>query len=100
MLELNERARDNARAHYEYANQRFQGGIGSRLNAVRAQQEVSQMKGAVEEARLLVRRAQEALGVLIAADGPVDVTGEPTFELPPSTVPDAELDCRAAPMSA
>ena len=34
VLELNERARDNARAHYEYANQRYQGGLGSRLNAV------------------------------------------------------------------
>src|SRR5262245_45319585 len=32
VLELNERARDNARAHFEYANQRYEGGIGSRLN--------------------------------------------------------------------
>ena len=46
---------------------------------------------AVEEARLLVRRAQEALGVLVAADGPIDVAGEPAFELPPSTIPDADL---------
>jgi outer membrane protein TolC len=91
VLELNERARDTARAHYEYANQRFQGGIGSRLNAVRAEQEVSSNERAVEEVRLLVRRAQEALGVLVAADGPIDVTGEPTFDLPPSTAPDAEL---------
>jgi outer membrane protein TolC len=91
VLELNERARDTARAHYEYANQRFQGGIGSRLNAVRAEQEVSSDERAVEEARLLVKRAQEALGVLVAADGPVDVIGEPTFDLPGATVSDAEL---------
>jgi outer membrane protein TolC len=91
VLELNERARDNARAHYEYADQRFQGGIGSRLNAVRAEQEVSANESRVEEARLLVRRAQEALGVLIAADGPVTVAAEPTFDLPPTTVPDADL---------
>ena len=91
MLELNERARDNARAHFEYANQRFQGGIGSRLNAVRAEQEVSSNEARVEEARLLVRRAQEALGVLIAADGPVTIAAEPTFDVPPATVPDAEL---------
>jgi outer membrane protein len=91
VLELNERARDNARAHFEYANQRFQGGIGSRLNAVRAEQEMSSDERVVEEARLLVRRAQEALGVLVAADGPIDVTGEPTFELPSTTVADAEL---------
>jgi outer membrane protein len=91
VLELNERARDTARAHFEYANQRFQGGIGSRLNAVRAEQEVSSDERAVEEARLLVRRAQERLGVLVAADGPIEVAGEPTFELPPPTVPDADL---------
>src|SRR5688572_11938512 len=40
-LELNLLARDNARAHYEYANQRYEGGVGSRLNALRAQQEWS-----------------------------------------------------------
>jgi outer membrane protein TolC len=91
VLELNERARDNARSHYEYANQRFQGGIGSRLNAVRAEQELSSNESRVEEARLEVRRAQEALGVLMAADGPVAVTMEPSFDLPPATVPDAEL---------
>jgi multidrug efflux system outer membrane protein len=91
VLELNERARDNARDHYEFANQRFLGGIGSRLNAVRAEQEVSANESRVEEARLAIRRAQETLGVLIAADGPVDVAGEPTFNLPAPTVPDAEL---------
>ena len=32
IVELNERARDTARSHYEYADQRFQGGIGSRLS--------------------------------------------------------------------
>jgi outer membrane protein TolC len=91
VVELNERARDTARAHYDYANQRFQGGIGSRLNALRAQQELSGTDARVEEARLALRRAQEALGVLIASDGPVDAAAEPAFELPPETAIDAEL---------
>lgn len=91
VLELNERARDNARAHYEYANQRFEGGLGSRLNAIRAQQELSSNEARVEDARLAIRRAQEALGVLIAADAPVDAAGEPVFDVPAPTVPDAEL---------
>ena len=43
-------ARDNARAHYEYANQRYEGGIGSRLNALRARQEQSAVEARVEEA--------------------------------------------------
>ena len=85
VLELNERARDNARAHYEFARQRYDGGIGSRLNAVRAQQELSGDEARVEEARLGIRRAQEALGVLIAVEGPVDAADDPIFELPPDT---------------
>ena len=83
VLELNARARDNARAHYEFANQRFEGGVGSRLNALRAQQELSGDEARVEDARLAIRRAQEALGVLIAADGPVDAGADPVFEVPP-----------------
>ena len=91
VLELNERARDNAKAHYDYANQRFEGGIGSRLNAIRAQQELSGDEARVEDARLAIRRSQEALGVLIAADGPVDAAAEPAFEVPAPSSPDQEL---------
>jgi outer membrane protein len=91
VLELNELARENAQAHYELANQRFEGGIGSRLNAIRAEQEVSASDARVEAAHLGIRRAQEALGVLMAASGPVDAAMEPVFEVPPPAVPDLEL---------
>jgi len=91
LVELNERARDTARAHYEYANERFQGGLGSRLNALRAREDLSAAEARVEEARLALRRAQESLGVLIATDGPVDAANEPAFELPPEGVSDAQL---------
>jgi outer membrane protein TolC len=83
LLDLSARARDNARTHYEFANQRYEGGVGSRLNALRALQELSSNEARVEEARLAIRRAQEALGVLAAADGPVDAAGEPVFTVPP-----------------
>jgi outer membrane protein TolC len=82
VLELNERARDNARAHFEYSQQRYEGGLGSRLNALRAQQELATDEARVEDAGLAVRRAQEALGVLVAADGPIDAAGDPSFEVP------------------
>jgi outer membrane protein TolC len=81
VLELNERARENARAHFDYADQRFQGGIGSRLNMLRAQQELSTDEVRVEEAQLAIRRVQEALGVLVAADGPIDAAAEPAFDV-------------------
>ena len=91
VLQLNQLARDNANAHFEFANQRYLGGIGSRLNALRAQLEVAADDARVEAAGLGIRRAQEALGVLIAADGPVDAAGEPMLEVPSPTVPDAQL---------
>ena len=84
LLDLSARARDNARSHYEFANQRYEGGVGSRLNALRAQQELSSNEARVEEARLAIRRAQEALGVLVATSGPVDAAGEPVFSVPPA----------------
>jgi outer membrane protein TolC len=82
-VEANVRARDTARAHYNLANELEQRGSGSRLNAIRAQQQVSTDEVLVETANLGLYRAQEALGVLIVADGPVDATEEPSFDLPP-----------------
>ncbi|HSL23552.1 MAG TPA: TolC family protein [Vicinamibacterales bacterium] len=89
VLELNTRARDNAKAHFDYAQQRYEGGVGSRLNALRAQQELSGDEARVEDARLAVRRAQEALGVLTAADGPVDAAEEPAFAIPADVTAEA-----------
>jgi len=83
VVDANERARDVARAHFDLATELEQAGTGSRLNRLRAQQELSTDEGLVEAARLAVYRAQEALGVLMAADGPVDAASEPTFALPP-----------------
>ena len=82
VFDLNSRARDNARDHYMFANQRFQGGIGSRLNALRAEQEMLSDETRVEEALLLIQLAQEALGVLVGANGPVDAVDYPTFDIP------------------
>jgi outer membrane protein TolC len=76
-------ARDTAKAHFDLATELEQRGTGSRLNALRAQQQYSTDEGLVEVARLAVYRAQEALGVLIAADAPADATDEPDFSAPP-----------------
>jgi outer membrane protein TolC len=82
VLDLNSRARDNAREHFMFANQRFQGGIGSRLNALRAEQEMLSDETRVEEALLLIQLAQEALGVLVGANGPLDAVDYPVFDIP------------------
>jgi outer membrane protein TolC len=81
-LETNTRARDVAKAHYDLANELEQMGSGSRLNALRAQQQWTTDEGLLETSRLALYRAQEALGVLIVAGGPVDAVDEPSFDLP------------------
>ncbi|HEX7486326.1 MAG TPA: TolC family protein [Vicinamibacterales bacterium] len=84
VLEANERAQDVARAHYEFARQRQEAGAGSRLNELRAQQSLSSDESLVELSRSELYRAQEALGILLALDGPADVIDEPTLEAPAS----------------
>ena len=80
-VEVNIRARANAIEQLDYARARLQGGLGSRLNELRAAQELSTDEVLLESARLALRRAQEALGVLVAIDGPVDAAAEPALEV-------------------
>jgi len=95
-VDVNLRARDAANAHLDYAQRRLAQGAGTRLNELRAAQEVSADEARVEVVGLAVRRAQEALGVLMAVNGPVDAASEPVFDLPP----DAAVSDEAAWMSA
>jgi outer membrane protein TolC len=85
-LEIAVRNRDTARALADYARTRLEAGQGSRLNHVRAVQELATAEGLVQVAELALRQAQEALGVAIFADGPVDAGGDPDIPLatPPS----------------
>lgn len=82
VVEAQVRARDTAKAFYDYAHQRFLAGAGSRLNELRAQQTLSTTEARVQEAELALYQAQEALGIVLAADGPVDVSNEPLFQIP------------------
>jgi outer membrane protein TolC len=80
-LAVSERALESARAHLDYATKRLEGGAGSRLNQVRAAQVVSSETARIEALRYALRAAQEALGVILAADGPVDVGADPAFDM-------------------
>jgi outer membrane protein TolC len=96
VLEANQRALDTARAHLGVAHQRQEGGVASRLEEVQAGQEASDDEVRVAQSALDVRRAQEALGVLVAADGAVDAADVPVFEGLGSGAPDdAALAARA-----
>jgi outer membrane protein, multidrug efflux system len=78
--EIAVRNRDTAQALADYASARLDAGKGSRLNQVRSFQEVASAESVVQSAELLVRQAQEALGVAVFADGPLDANGDPDLK--------------------
>lgn len=94
-IAIDQRALEAARAHFTYADQRFQGGLGSRVNQVRAAQAVAAAEARLETNTLLLVRAQETLGVLMAENGPVDAGAEPAFDVPATISEDAWQAARA-----
>jgi len=80
-VDVDERALENALAHLLYADRRLEGGAGSRLNQLRAAQAVSADRARLEATRLGLLRAQEALGVVLAEDAPIDAGAEPAFDV-------------------
>jgi outer membrane protein len=81
-VEVTQLALDTSLVHLDYARRRLEAGAGTRLNELRAGQEVATNEARLETAQLGVRRAQEALGVLIASNGPADSAGDPAFNIP------------------
>jgi outer membrane protein len=77
VLDVNVRARETARAHYDYAHRRRQGGVGNRIDEVRAAQELATDESNVQAAEAGLAKAREALGVLVGAEVPVDSSDEP-----------------------
>lgn len=84
VLEANQRALEVARAHFDLARQLREGGAGSRLNELRAEQLVSSEDVIVELADESLYAAQEALGVLVAGEGPLTAADEPQLDVPTS----------------
>jgi outer membrane protein len=78
------RARDTAKAHEDFARQRFQGGVGNRLDLVRASQERASSDSQLTQLMSALARAREALGVLMGESGPVDVAGDAALPEPPT----------------
>jgi outer membrane protein len=75
------RARDTDRAHYEYSHQRFAGGVGNRIDEVRADQQLRSDEANVQQQYSNLARDREALGVLVGDAGPLDAD-EPVLDAP------------------
>jgi outer membrane protein TolC len=79
VLEATVRARDTAKAHFDFAHSRYSGGVGNRLDEVRAAQQLSTDETLVQSSYASIVRAEEALSVLVGLDVPVDSAEEPAF---------------------
>jgi outer membrane protein len=66
------RAVANDRSHYDYTHTRFAGGVGTRVDEVRAAQQLAADQATLSFVHTSLARAREALSVLVAEDKPVD----------------------------
>jgi outer membrane protein TolC len=81
LVDANQRAADNARDHSEDAQARLSAGSASRLDLVRAEQELATSQSLLHAAITGLIRAQEALGTIAGGDAALDSTDE--IEFPP-----------------
>ncbi|HZW73925.1 MAG TPA: TolC family protein, partial [Caldimonas sp.] len=82
VVEADAHARDTARVHYEFAHQRLAGGIGNRIDDVRAQQQLATDEAQLQAALAGLIKAREALGVLMGENGPADAGDAPKLDDP------------------
>src|ERR671935_1326729 len=84
LVQITTQARDSARAHLEDAHARFEVGSGNRLDEVRAGQDLAADESQRAQAEANLVRAREALGVLVGADGPIEVEEQLALPAPPA----------------
>lgn len=76
VVEVATRARDTARAHLDFARQRRSGGVGNRLDEVRAAQELAVSEAQLQNGLSQLTRVQEALGLAAGAESALDTTAD------------------------
>ena len=71
-VDINARSVATDRSHYDYTHARFAGGVGNRVDEVRAAQQLAADQALFSASFTALARAREALGVLLGEDKPVD----------------------------
>ena len=79
LVAVAERARMTSAEQLELATLRLAGGLGTRLDLVRAHRELSDNEGRLARANAELTTSREVLGVVLGERGPVDVSGTPEF---------------------
>jgi len=89
-VDINVRAVANDGSHYDYTHTRFTGGVGNRVDEVRAAQQLAFDQAQLSTSYTALARAREALGVLLGEDKAMDALDD--IHLPDaSTNPDDAL---------
>jgi outer membrane protein len=81
-------ARDNARDHFDFSHTRRVAGVGNRIDEVRSAQELATADSQLTANLAALARSQEALGVLLGGDAPIDAVDQAEL---PVTIP-TQLD--------
>lgn len=71
----------SAGAHRAFARSRFEGGVGNRLDWVRAEQEFAQAERDAQLSMASLVSARESLGIMLNADGPIDADEQDVSDL-------------------
>jgi outer membrane protein TolC len=80
IVAVEQTAVETDRKHFDYAHSRYAGGVGNRLDELRADQEVANSEVQLHQALSAQAQAREALGVLVGFSGPVDVADDMPME--------------------
>ncbi len=84
VLDVDRHALVTAKAHYDYAHTRLLGGIGNRVDDVRAEQQVATNQAQLDTSEVAWMRAKEALGIVVGDQGPIDAVEDIPLAAPPS----------------
>jgi len=76
---VNVLSRDTAVAQLDYARKRLEGGLGNKVDAARAAQTLETAEVVLQASYENLYNAQEALGVLLGVNHPVDASETPSF---------------------
>ena len=88
-VDINARAVAADRAHYDYTHTRFAGGVGNRVDEVRAAQQLAADQAQFSNSFVSLARAREALGVLAGEEQPIDTLDDVPFPDGNTTFEDA-----------
>jgi outer membrane protein TolC len=93
VVEINARALATDRAHYDYTHTRLVGGVGNRVDDVRAAQQVASDEAQLETGYTGLARSREALAILVGENQPLDVYDDVSLASS-STDPEAAIALR------